>query len=197
MEESLRQQESDKKRQRVLVAATELFAANGFKKTSAQAVADEAGVSKGLVFLFFNNKLGLFEAVVAELMARLALHTDEQVSKVAGDPIAELQSYFSASIHYILKEPLLLAILRQEERVQVTQAMDNAENYGADNIRELIERGVSEGVFRADLDPLATTQILLDLMLGMMERYCRGENRISNDHGIEEALRFIHYAVLP
>lgn len=196
MEENRRQQESERKRSCVVDAAIALFAEHGYKKTSAQAVADKAGVSKGLVFLFFDNKLGLYEAVVAQLMEQLAQHTDKAVAKVAGDHVAELQAYIKASLDFILGEPLLIAILRQDERLLVTEAMDKAENYGADNITGLLQRGIKAGVFRDDLPARAITQVILDLMLGMMERACRGENRLANSKGVNTAARFVQAALV-
>jgi len=197
MEEGgLRQRASEHRRQRILAVATELFAAQGFKKTSAQAVADAAGVSKGLVFLFFNNKLGLFEAVIEELMVGWALHTDRQVAKVLGNTAAELDAYIRASLEYILSEPLLVAVLRDEERPQVAHAMNNAQNYGVDNISKVLRRGIKEGVFRQDIDPVTTTQVLLDLISGMMERHCRSKKRTTNKRQLDAAMAFVQNAIL-
>lgn len=54
----------------ILVAAAELFTRDGFERTSLQAVADRAGVAKGLIAHHFRSKEGLLTAVLTEFYAR-------------------------------------------------------------------------------------------------------------------------------
>lgn len=51
------------KQQKIIDAALELFARNGFHATSTNKVAKHAGVSEGLIFRHFENKNGLLEAI--------------------------------------------------------------------------------------------------------------------------------------
>ncbi|MBN2663498.1 MAG: helix-turn-helix transcriptional regulator [Bacteroidales bacterium] len=52
------------KQLKILQAALELFAQNGFSSTSTGKIAKKAGVSEGLIFRHFKNKEGLLEAVL-------------------------------------------------------------------------------------------------------------------------------------
>lgn len=54
------------KQEKILKAALELFAKEGFKTTSTSKVAKLAGVSEGLIFRHFGNKDGLLEAIIKE-----------------------------------------------------------------------------------------------------------------------------------
>ncbi|MEM7154646.1 MAG: TetR/AcrR family transcriptional regulator [Myxococcota bacterium] len=54
----------------ILEAAAELFTAGGFERTSLKAVADRAGVAKGLIAHHFQSKQGLLEAVLMEFYRR-------------------------------------------------------------------------------------------------------------------------------
>ena len=54
------------KQEKILQAALELFARDGFKTTSTSKVAKLAGVSEGLIFRHFGNKDGLLEAILLE-----------------------------------------------------------------------------------------------------------------------------------
>lgn len=62
--EEIRQQT----RQQILDAAFELFANNGFTKTSISTVAKKAGVSKGLIYHYFDSKLDILEGIFGQLM---------------------------------------------------------------------------------------------------------------------------------
>jgi len=53
------------KRRRILLAATELFIQQGFRKTSVDEVAQAAGVAKGTVYLYFKNKSDLLLHCIA------------------------------------------------------------------------------------------------------------------------------------
>lgn len=61
------------KQEKILQAALELFAKEGYKATSTSKVAKHAGVSEGLIFRHFGNKDGLLEAIIKEGEERVKL----------------------------------------------------------------------------------------------------------------------------
>lgn len=59
-------------RRALLAAARELFAADGFDRTTVRAIADRAGVNQALLFRYFGNKKGMFaEAIRGQALALL------------------------------------------------------------------------------------------------------------------------------
>lgn len=58
-------------RQQILEAAFELFAEEGFSKTSIAAVAKKAEVSKGLIYHYFDSKENILEALFDQLMGMI------------------------------------------------------------------------------------------------------------------------------
>ena len=60
------------KRRRLIAAAAAAFARIGFAETNVDVIAHDAGVAKGTVYLYFQNKRALFLAVLSELQRRLA-----------------------------------------------------------------------------------------------------------------------------
>ncbi|NBC67187.1 MAG: TetR family transcriptional regulator [Bacteroidetes bacterium] len=63
--EEIRQQTQ----KQIVDAAFELFANEGYSKTSIAAVAKKAGVSKGLIYHYFNSKQAILEAIFDQLVA--------------------------------------------------------------------------------------------------------------------------------
>lgn len=51
----------------LLTAARELFATEGYERTTVRAVAERAGVNQALLFRYFGNKEGLFAEAATEL----------------------------------------------------------------------------------------------------------------------------------
>jgi AcrR family transcriptional regulator len=58
-------------RQRILAAASKLFARDGYERTSVEAIAKEAGVSKGLAYHHFASKDALLVAIVVSRLTEL------------------------------------------------------------------------------------------------------------------------------
>ncbi|MEX2604408.1 MAG: TetR/AcrR family transcriptional regulator [Gracilimonas sp.] len=69
-------------RQQILDAAFELFANNGFSKTSIAAVAKKAKISKGLIYHYFDSKEAILEGIFNQLieLSEEVLNVDDDVS---------------------------------------------------------------------------------------------------------------------
>lgn len=63
---------SKDKQDNMINGSLKVFALNGFKHASTDEIVAEAGISKGLLFHYFYNKIGLYE-FLAEYSARFAL----------------------------------------------------------------------------------------------------------------------------
>ena len=70
------------KRRQILEGARSLFLAQGFDAASMNAIAQEAGVSKGTLYVYFKSKEELFEAIVEEQCSAQA----EQIFVFDDDP---------------------------------------------------------------------------------------------------------------
>jgi len=80
----------------LIAAALELFIEKGYAGTRLEDVAAHAGVSKGTLYLYFENKEDLFKAVVRDnVVARISESADE-VFRFEGTS-AELMAYLIAS----------------------------------------------------------------------------------------------------
>lgn len=55
----------------LIKAAMELFANNGFKGTSISSISKKAGVSKGLIYNYFENKEALVKEIILEGMTQM------------------------------------------------------------------------------------------------------------------------------
>jgi len=87
----LRVTRGESTRRDLLAAATELFAQNGYEATSIEQVLSHTGISKGSLYHHFASKRGLFEAVLEELEAGIALKT-VAAARRAEDPVGALRA---------------------------------------------------------------------------------------------------------
>jgi len=91
----------NEKRERIVDAATKLFHRYGYKRTSVDALASEAGVAKPTVYAYFADKEAIFRAVVEAVCdgllasARQAIARDGPIEeRLAAMLAAKLTRYF-------------------------------------------------------------------------------------------------------
>lgn len=77
----------------IAAAALDLFVEKGFSATRLDDVAEKAGVSKGTVYLYFENKEALFKSAIEAVMTP-AVEAAEALAKDGGRPAAELLRCF-------------------------------------------------------------------------------------------------------
>jgi len=96
----------------IIRAAEEEFACHGFKGTSMQRVADRAGLPKANIHYYFSNKLGLYYAVLANIVD-LWDSTFNELS-AADDPAIVLPRYIATKIEFSRQYPLASRIFAME-----------------------------------------------------------------------------------
>lgn len=102
--------DQDMAAERIIVAATELFAGRGFAGTSMEQVASHCGAGKDTVYRRFSSKVALFEAVVDHAHKR-AVARLEKLPPVTGDSLERLKSLMLELLR-VNMEPELIALKR-------------------------------------------------------------------------------------
>jgi AcrR family transcriptional regulator len=65
----------------ILAAARKVFAANGFSGTSVEAIAQEAGIAKGTLYLYYDSKSEIYHAALRNGLVELCSHLKKQVEQ--------------------------------------------------------------------------------------------------------------------
>jgi len=156
----------------IVAAALQLFADRGFAATRLEDVATIAGVSKGTVYLYFESKEQLFEAVVREAIAPNIDRAEALVDTFEG-PTAELLRALFEFMAGVLETPLtgVMKLLVAESgnfpqlaRLYADLVLRRA--FGL--LRRILERGVARGELRPlDLDTAVPLVIAPVLLLGL------------------------------
>ena len=80
------QRRKDARPEEIISAALEVFADRGFAATTLEDIARKAGVTKGTIYLYFENKEALFKALIrGTIVPVIAMKTAAQASR---EPIA-------------------------------------------------------------------------------------------------------------
>lgn len=139
--------------QEITAAAFEAFAKNGYAATRVDDVARRAGVSKGLLYLYFKTKEELFKAVVRSLvMPRVdALTASIDTSELTAEeflrgPFLEFVKKLPGSPISVVIRLMIAEGPKHPDLVQFY--WDNVVSRGLAAITSLLERGVASGEFR-------------------------------------------------
>lgn len=134
-------------------AAMAVFAEKGFAAARVEEVAQRAGVSKGLLYLYFRTKEELFKAVIKSFVApRIdALGADFDHSDLSAE--AYLRGPFLDLATSIPKSPVrvmvrLIIAEGPKHPDLIEYYWDHVVSHGIAALRKIVARGVSNGEFR-------------------------------------------------
>ena len=163
-EAGVRQSQKEATRNRVILAARELFDDQGYQGTTIREIARQAGVSVGSVFTTFASKGEILSQVMQDRLDRLYAELDVVVPHLRGSTADRLRSMFA--IHFAFEAQrmrLFLAhIVAAYDFTQTSAATPFGRNsHLQEIIRECLVKGVAEG----DVDPAVDHQEVVDLLM--------------------------------
>lgn len=107
--------ENEDREQRILDAAVELFAHYGFDKTTVSDIARTAGISKGAIYLHFDSKDDLLEAV---LVRELKIYAEKWLELIEADPAGgTMAGLYKNSLYALNSSDFMQAIFVQDGRI--------------------------------------------------------------------------------
>ncbi|MDX6721555.1 MAG: hypothetical protein QOJ63_3809 [Solirubrobacteraceae bacterium] len=107
-ERAYRRLQRDERRALLLDRATELFAREGYEGLSMSRLAQEAQISKALLYHYFPSKRRLFEAALADGAEELRLRTEPDPAR---PPAEQLARTLEAFLEWVQERPAAFATL--------------------------------------------------------------------------------------
>lgn len=131
------------RRLQLMAVGREVFAKKGYEATAIEEVAQQAGVSKPIVYEHFGAKEGLYAAIVDREMDRLVGRMVESVS--SGPPRERFEAAVLAFMTYAKEEPAGYAVLTRDSpnasaRRGLTRVIDDLAQRVGDIFRSEFER---------------------------------------------------------
>ncbi|EIM26454.1 TetR/AcrR family transcriptional regulator [Microvirga lotononidis] len=145
-------------RQALLTAAIAEFAAKGPAGARVDEIARRAGVNKQMVYHYFGNKDDLFQAALEEVYGRIRAR-ERALNLSDLPPVRAMESLVGFSFDYLAEHPEFIALLNDENRngamhLDGLREVQTMHLPLVELIRDALQRGVREGVFRDDVDPI-------------------------------------------
>ncbi|HUP99228.1 MAG TPA: TetR/AcrR family transcriptional regulator [Aeromicrobium sp.] len=125
----------------ILVVASETFGTDGFAAANIQAIADQAGISKPLIYSYFGSKDGLFLACLERAGEILA----GEIERVAHDAVGIERGILTLQAMFSILEPqrYLWRLIYDPTAPRTGAVAETTAHYG-DRITKLANEGVAE-----------------------------------------------------
>jgi AcrR family transcriptional regulator len=151
--------DEDGTRARILNVALQEFSRLGLSGARIDAIALESGLNKGMIYYYFGSKEDLYVAALEESYRRFrqieeGLQIDESLP-----PAQALRLLVGASFDFHAAHPEFIRMVMSEninqgEYIRKIPELRAINRSAITVLEDLCRRGIAEGVFRADLDPV-------------------------------------------
>ena len=111
------------KQDRMINAALKVFALNGYRHASTDDIVREAAISKGLLFHYFENKLGVYAFVYDYSVRYLLLELSTAVDAKETDLFTLMQQVETGKMHAMCGYPYLQPFLNRAQAENVNEAL--------------------------------------------------------------------------
>lgn len=150
----------DVRRQEIVDAATELFLAQGYDRTSTNDVMQKLNIAKGTIYHYFESKQHLLEAVADHLAADYVQRRLDELAATEGDALTKIRVLFASEEKHEEEKEIIEQLHTQENvklhsRLLAVVVLQLAPVFG-----NLIQLGCEEGTFRTEY-PHETAELLL------------------------------------
>ncbi|HKX13101.1 MAG TPA: TetR/AcrR family transcriptional regulator [bacterium] len=179
------QKTGSEKYQKIIQAATKVFAQKGFYNSKVADVAKEANVADGTIYLYFKNKDDLLISIFEDSMDTFSGEVQKVVDGVS-DPVEKLCRFIRLHLELVRENQdtsLVLQIeLRQSSKFMKEYAATKFRDYLA-LISTILEEGQAKGVFKKEINPVivkraifgAVDEMALDWVLMKKKKYTMEE----------------------
>lgn len=153
---SVAEKTTSDKYQKIIQAATHVFASKGFYNSKVSDIAREADVADGTIYLYFKNKDDLLISIF-ETSIDTFIQSVQKTLEAIRNPVEKLHQFIHLHLELVQNNQDVAQVLQIELR-QSTKFM---KEYAATRFREyldeisaIIEQGQKEGVFRSAINPM-------------------------------------------
>ncbi len=160
----------DERQQQILDAAAAVIIRLGYDKTTMRDIAEEAGASRRTVYMYFQGKEELFEAL---LYREYLQYAQTWLEYIEADPRGgTIGGFYRAIFHAVNRRPLIAAMLRRDRRVvgSYLRKRDNIFSQMVSGVNTLafFQALQAAGAIRQDIDAAVILHIVEMLSYGQL-----------------------------
>ena len=186
------------RRAHLVAPAGQLFAEKGFRSTTVRDIAKAAGILSGSLYHHFDSKESIGDEILASFLNGVLADYRRAVLD-GSDPRDVLERIVRSSVDTLTHHHTALMMLQNDWSYFRSQPRFGYLKDALDEIErvwvEQLDKGVKEGLFRADLDPRLTYRLLRDI-LWMPVRWHRPGGQWTPEQVTEGFLKLVFNGII-
>ena len=161
----VRKRDRERTERTILNAARVEFAKEGYAAARVDKVAQRAKLSKGMIYHYYGSKDALFIAVLEDIYQALS-DANAELMLEDFEPVPGIKHLIDHTFSYFADHPEFIILVNSEnamraQHLRKSQRIRKTFQPLSNKLRELLDRGVAQGVFRAGVDP---TQLYISIV---------------------------------
>ena len=146
--------------QEIVEAAFVEFSRNGYATTTLEQIAERAGVTKGTIYVYFDNKEHLFISMVHEAMKATLDTIKDMFERHEGSTADLLRAQFSFIYEHIVEDERRREVARMliAEASRFPELADRYHREVQSPCQELLQKTIQRGIDRGEIRQSAVTE---------------------------------------
>lgn len=190
----------DVRTRQILTAAAALMQQHGSHKVSMKAIADEAEVSVGLIYRYYDNKEDLVRAVIINVLDEMAYQIPKAMEPLA-DPVRRVAAAFTAYAEVVRDKRKAVLLTYRETGSLDREGQDlikDLEIQTGQHMRQAVEAAIEAGYFRSTLPAATFSFDLIMIAHGWALKYWYFSARMSFEEYVATQVSMaLHSALAP
>jgi AcrR family transcriptional regulator len=142
----------------ILAAATDEFARHGLKGARLEAIAERTRTTRAMLYYYFGNREGLYRAALEDAYRKIRV-VESELDLAHMEPVAAMRRLVEFVFDYYQRHPNFVALVVAENQsggrhIRKVHKMRTFNLSIINTVREVLDRGVASGRFRAGLDAI-------------------------------------------
>jgi AcrR family transcriptional regulator len=189
----------EQRRDTILSAAREVFSRVGFAAATVEDVAEQAGIGKGTLYLYFRSKEEIYLACLVEEVHELMRQTREELSR-AGDFRAQLRAFFRIRFEFCEKHEAFYRIYQAQYSTLFTKGHAIPKELrqlvlkALDFVTGVVEEAIAAGEIR-NVPARSAAGAILDMARGIADKRLLGFSSLSASEELEFLVDFVWHAL--
>lgn len=190
-----RELEKEARKKDIIDAAARLFSEKDFHDVKVEEIAERVGLSKGTIYLYFDNKENLFFSIIIE-RAKALYEQLEEASRCDADFQVCLHRFVSTYLGFFRTHEAVFKIIHSEKTRLDVETHYKMHDYLSGVLEslfkvvtELMQNGQNAGVLRPDNPRKLSTILIALLNVYTFQRIILGE-RIKQDKEVHEVMDY-------
>lgn len=178
------------KQDRMVNAALKIFALNGYNHASTDDIVKEAQISKGLLFHYFDSKIGVYSFIYDYAVRFISLEISSAVDPSETSYFEILRQMEAAKMQVLKSYPYMYMFVNSTKKEDITEAILSIESSKANlesNIHTVLSHADTEVMKKKNFDEYM--KMLNYTLEDIMEEKLRN-NSFNAEMNYEESIRY-------